>query len=985
MDLKKKKILWTVLTAVFAVLLAALIVGTCVAKYYYVIVDRFFDCKRTEVQYFDQDGNKLNPEDIQSSGRFESEFSSTEERVAEQTKVSRQLVEEGSVLLKNDNGALPLAEKSKISLFNVASTDMIYGGGGSGAIDTSKCITLKDSLEQAGLSVNNDLWNVYKNSGKKRSVPGLMGGKFIVNEYGWDSKVSDAIGEYRDAAIVVLARTGGEGSDYAQDMLSGSNTEGKKEYSTAETNHSSILSLSDQEKQTFEELGKLKNTFGKIIVIVNSPNPMELGFLQNATYGIDACLWTGNVGQEGMEALGCLLAGKVNPSGRLVDTYASSALSAPSVLNSGNFSYANTTGVNSGSKYIVEEEGIYVGYRYYETRYEDCVLNRFHANSNAGAYDSKNGWNYAEEVIFPFGYGLSYTQFGYSDFFAEESADGKSFDLSVTVQNNGKTAGKEVVQFYFQSPYTEGGVEKSAIELCAFAKTEEIEPQASAKVTVTVPKEELRAYDYKTAKTYILDKGDYYFTCGLNAHDALNHVLAAKGKTVSDGMTANGNAELVWKWNNPAMDATIFSKDSETGHSITNLFDSANLTWYGLEQNVLSRSDWEKTFPQSYDSLTATDRMITDLKDEYQTDSSVTQMPVMGQSSEKTLVDARGLDYNDEVWTEILNSLTWDEMAKLVGTAGYHTAGIPKIDKGECIDSDGPAGISGELYGGGSGMGFPGEIVLASTWNPDLVRRMGEMVGEDALALGVTGWYAPATNIHRNAFAGRNYEYYSEDPLLSGKLAAAQTQGAQSKGMYVYVKHFAFNDQETNRIGLSTFAYEQAMREIYLEPFEIAVQEGNAHGIMSSFNRVGCQWTGASRNLLTGVLRTEWGFDGHVVTDASMMSTSYMRIANGLKAGNDCWLSTSDAYVTQINAYKNDAAMANWLREATHRVLYSTANSSAMNSYIVDDGITTKTIDITPFWEPTLIAIDIVFGLLLVGSAVVLALTLIRSKKRLEN
>lgn len=981
MKRKSKKILWIVLTAVTGFLLAVLIAGTCVAKYFYVMVDRFLNCKRTEIVYYDKDGNKINPEDLKASGRFESEFASAEDRVKEQTKVSRRIVEEGSVLLKNDD-ALPLAEKSKVSLFNVASTDMIYGGGGSGAINISKSATLKDSLVAAGLSVNEELWEVYKNSGKKRVVPGLGGGPFVVNEYGWDGKVSGAIGDYKDAAIVVLARTGGEGADYEQDMPANSNAAGKSEYSTAVTNHASVLSLTDQEKTTFEELGKLKgNTFKKIIVLVNSPNPMELGFLEDSSYGIDGCLWVGNVGQEGMEAVGRILTGKVNPSGRLVDTYASSANSAPSALNSGDFSYANKTGVNSGTTYIVEEEGIYVGYRYYETRYEDCVLGRFNASDKKGAYDSKNGWNYAEEVVFPFGYGLSYTNFEYSAFSAAESADGKSFELSVTVKNAGSVAGKEVVQFYFQSPYITGGIEKSAIELCAFAKTDALDAGASAEVTVTVPKEELRAYDYKTAKTYVLDAGDYYFTCGKNAHDAVNNVLAAKGKTVADGMTAAGDSGLTRKWSNSAKDTTTFSKDSVTGNPITNLFDDANLAYYGLEQKVLSRSDWAATYPEAYTNLKANDKMITALKDEYTTDKTVTEMPTMGADGDKTLKDARGLSYDDEVWNEILDRLTWNEMAKLAGTGGYHTAGISKIDKDECIDSDGPAGISGELYGGSSGMGFPAEIVLASTWNLDLVCRMGELVGEDGLAIGAVGWYAPATNIHRNAFAGRNYEYYSEDPFLSGKLAAAQTKGAQSKGMYVYVKHFALNDQETNRVGVSTFAYEQAIREIYLEPFETAVQEGHAHGIMSSFNRIGCQWTGASRSLLTGVLREEWGFDGHVVTDASMMSTKYMRIANGLKAGNDLWLSTTNDYVSQLNAYQKDPAMANWLREAAHRVLYTTVNSAAMNPYIVDDGVTVETVDVTPWWEPALISLDVVVGLLLAGSVTMLVLTVKKSKK----
>ncbi len=987
----KRKALWIALTAVFTVLFAALIAGTAVANYYYVIVDRFLNVSRSVVKYYDEDGNEVDPDD-NVSGRFVSEFSSDEERINEQTGVSEQLVAEGSVLLKNEGGALPLAAGSKVSTFNQASVDMIYGSVGSGAIDTSDSMNLKDSLEQAELEVNQSLWNIYKNSGKKRKVPGVTGGKdssYAINELGWTSAVSGAVSkEYGDAAIVVLARSGGEGTDWAQNMKNNK----ENEFSTADADHAGLLSLTDQEKETFENLASLKKagTIKKIIVIVNSSNPMECGFLNDKAYDIDAALWVGNVGQNGMSAVGKLLTGEENPSGRLVDTYASCALSAPSALNSGDFTFENDTGANSGSKFLVEEEGIYVGYRYYETRYEDCVTGNGNADGTAGAYDSESGWNYAEEVVFPFGYGLSYTKFTYSGFKVEETETG--FDISVNVKNDGKVAGKDVVQFYFQSPYTDydkkNNVEKASIELCGFDKTDVLQPGDDVTLTVSVAKDELRAYDYTTAKGYILDAGDYYFAFGTDAHDALNNVLAAKGYDTSDGMTENGDADFTFKWTNAERDTGIFKNDG--GADITNRFDDASLEYYGIDQNVLSRSDWQKTYPTPYKgtyhsdgkTFTANEKMKTDLADAYERDTSVTEMPVMGAEGTATLVDAMGKPYDDEVWDDILDRLTWDDMVTFVATSGYSTPALSYINKDYVIDSDGPAGISGELYGGESGMGFPSEVVLSSTWNLELIERMGEMVGEDGLAYGVTGWYAPAVNIHRNAFAGRNYEYFSEDPHLSGKAAAAETMGVQSKGMYVYVKHFALNDQETNRIGVATFANEQAIREIYLEPFEIAVQEGGARGIMSSFNRIGCTWTGASHALLTEVLRDEWGFEGHVVTDFSGASSNYMRIETGLKAGNDIWLSTSTAYVTKLNVYKDDPAMATYLREAVHRALYTTVNSAAMNPYIVEEGITPKTFDVTPWWEPTLIVIDVVLGLLAAGSAVMLVLTVRKGKKQ---
>lgn len=989
---KKNKALWIALTSVFAVLFAALIAGTVIVNYYYVIVDRFLEVTRTVVKYYDENGKEVDESEVTSSGRFVSEFASAEERIAEQTAVGEQIVAEGSVLLKNENNALPLASGSKVSTFNQASVDMIYGSTGSGAIDTSKSMTLKDSLSDAGLKVNENLWSVYEKSGKKRKIPGVAGGSdssYAVNELGWTDAVKNAVSaEYGDAAIVVLARQGGEGADWAQNMKDNE----EKEFSTAKENHVGLLSLTDQEKQTFEELGKLKQsgTIQKIVVLVNSSNPMELGFLDNEAYGIDAALWVGNVGQMGMNAVGDILAGTVNPSGRLVDTYASCALSAPATENSGRFTYENKTNVNSGTKFIVEEEGIYVGYRYYETRYEDIVMGKGNAASAAGVYDSANNWNYAEEVVFPFGYGLSYTEFSYSDFSAKATDEG--FELSVKVKNTGKVAGKDVVEFYFQSPYTdydkENKVEKASVELCGFGKTDILEPNAEQTITVSVAKNELRAYDYTKAKGYILDKGDYYFTFATDAHEAVNNVLAAKGykKSDSNGMTADGDASFVWKWNNANLDTSVFKNDG--GDDIGNLFDSASLEYFGVDQNVLSRSDWEKTYSTPYKgtyhpdgkALTANDKMIQALEDEYVQDTSVTEMPTMGAEGTAQLIDGKGKDYDDPVWDKILDQLTWDDMVTLVSTCGYSTPGIAHIGKPYIVDSDGPAGISGELYGDKSGMGFPSEVVLSSTWNLELIERMGEMVGEDGLDIGVTGWYAPAVNIHRNAFAGRNYEYFSEDPFLSGKAGAAETKGVQSKGMYVYVKHFALNDQETDRIGLSTFAFEQAIREIYLEPFEIAVQEGGAHGIMSSFNRIGCQWTGASYSLLTKVLRGEWGFVGHVVTDFSGTSSKYTRIETGLKAGNDCWLCTSATYVSKLNEYKNDAAMANYLRESVHRILYTTANSAAMNPYIVDKGFTTKTFEVTPWWETALIVIDVVFLVLAVGSAAMLVYTLRKNK-----
>ena len=1011
---KKGLILWSVLSGVTAILLAAVLIGTYFAWVYQAMVSVFLETPMSVVKYYDENGKEVDGSEY-TGGKFTSEFNSDKELQAYEYGVCEEIVGEGAVLLKN-NGALPLSKGEKVSCFSHSSVDIVYGGTGSGSVDTSTAPTLKQSLSDAGLQVNAALWNFYEKgawSSYKRATGAMNTGydqQYKINEVPW-SKFTKAqtntFAAYGDAAIVVIARSGGEGTDLAQDM--------RHELTEANVNHNHYLALSDEEKEMFSELGKLKanGTFKKIIVLVNVANAMELGFLNNSSYGIDAALWIGPVGQTGLNAAADILVGDINPSGRLNDTYALCAKSSPAIRNSGSFDFTNLNdfakldfGTYTNGHYVVEQEGIYVGYRYYETRYEDCVLGQGNAASKAGVYESTNNWNYSQEVMFPFGYGLSYTTFEYSNMTFSESKDGKTFDITVTVKNTGDMAGKTPIEIYAQSPYTDydkqNKVEKSAIQLCGFTKTEKLNPNESKTYTVTVKKSDLKSYDYTNAKTYILDAGDYYFTVGQNVHDALNNILAAKGKSTADGMTANGNADLTAKWSLDELDKITFAKDEITGKAITNLFDDADLSYYGIDVTYLSRSDWAGTYPVGYKgtysstgvyntvsdlTLTATDEMIHDLAIcNYEQDTSVTQMPTMGSTAtHRSLVEAKGLAYDDSVYEELLNQMSWEEMLKLVTVSGYQTPAIESINKPATLDRDGPAGISGNFYGGKSCMAYPGEVVMASTWNIELVEKMGKCIGEDALAIGYAGWYAPAINIHRTPFSGRNFEYYSEDGYISGVLGAITVKEVQKKGVYCYVKHFAFNDQEINRLGYAGFFNEQSAREIWLKGFEGTIKDGDAMAVMTSLTRVGCKWASAHKGLMTDLLRGEWGFDGFALTDGTLWD--YQDVRTGLMAGTDGWLQAGTSYYNKENteANRNDASLTWRMREACHRMLYVFANSSAMNPYISESGITAKTVLVTPWWKPAIITVDAVVGLCFVACVAMLSLQIVKHTKNKQD
>lgn len=909
---------------------------------------------------------------------------SLEEWKQEADALVEEVESEGIVLLKNVDHTLPLFEGNKISLFSRSSVDLVLGGTGAGGIDTSKAVDLKTALEENGkFEVNSILWDFYKTyDGKEGYIRsngdyfGALPENIFIAEVPQDEyseEVKASYQNYNDAAVVVISRVGGEGSD----MPTGDFGDGTK-----------YLALQEQEKELLRAIQN-SGQFQKTIVLLNTSNAMELGWMEQEEYGIDACLWIGGVGQSGTRAVADVLSGKVNPSGHLPDTYAADSYSSPAMQNFGDYTYTNAEEIaqqigeqNNGTKYVVYREGIYVGYRYYETRYADSVTDSegTNASSSAGSYIG-DAWNYTDEVCYPFGYGLSYGADDGQPFEQElisASVTDDGFEAEVKVTNTGNMAGKSVVQLYAQQPYVTGGIEKSAIQLIGFEKTDVLAPGASETVTITTDKENFASYDYQTEKTYVLDSGDYYFAIGANAHDALNNILAAQGMTTENGMDADGNAAAVYQWSNESKELV---STAASGNEITNQFDNASLEYYGKETGYLTRSDWN-TFPESYAELTATEEMMADIdaQGSYENSGTGTADITTGKDNEIAFASMYGVAFDDdEKWNALLDELNVEDMVKIVTGSALST--IPSVSYPNMFMKDGPQGNNMRSYveDGTSATGFCGEVVRASTFNKNLVRKVGEAMGEDWLRTDTEGAYTPAVNIHRTPYAGRNFEYYSEDGFLAGELANEEVTGMQEKGTICYIKHLVLNDQETNRIGICTFSNEQAIREIYLKAFEKAFVEGKTKGTMGSFNRIGCTWSGANSGLMTGIIRNEWGSTAIIDTDIAI-NTSLQNVEAGLMAGTNMWATSGSAfYDYAINKVKQDSIMLEKLRESCHVILYNVANSSGVNNL----SPTAQIKNAMPYWEKILTAMIIVFSIL--DIAAVASLIYVNRKKAGEE
>jgi len=845
---------------------------------------------------------------------FTSDFASTEAMVRYGLELVEQVEAEGAALLRNENSALPLAKGSRVSLFSTSSVNLVYGGTGSGNIDASTADNLRSALEKCGFVVNDVLWDFYA-TGAAKEYSRAGGGMVSLNaatlaEAPWSVYTDDvkaSFDSFGDSAIVVFSRVGGEGADLTFDTYN-------------------YLELDANEREMLANVSQLKQqgVFKNVVVLINSANALQVDFLKDEAYDVDSVLWIGDVGISGINAVAKILCGDVNPSGSLVDTYCYDNYSSPAMLNFVPISYAGNEGKVIPAKaetYMIYAEGIYVGYKYYETRYEDAVL----GTGNAGSFD------YDSVVAYPFGYGLSYTNFEYSGFSIKENKDG-TITANVTVTNTGDVAGKETVQLYSQSPYTdydrENLVEKASVNLVGFGKTAILAPGQSETLTIAVDKRDIASYDAYGAGTYILDDGTYYLTAATDSHNAVNNIISVK---------QGEENELVATWEQAKFDSSTYAV-SKAGTEIKNQLSSADLNLYeGSEQTVtyLSRQDWEGTWPSSKLVIDLTSQLIADLQEvQYKaSDYENIAMPVLGAKTGFKLVDMIGKDYDDPEWEQLLNQLSYKEMVSLIGDAFHWTMPVLSVQAPGSRDENGPQGLTASLFSGSEKLtatALTSEDVMAATFNTELMDEVGKVVGNNCLSAGVAILYGPGNNIHRTPYGGRNFEYYSEDGFLSGRMSAHEVAAIEAKGVHVVMKHFALNDCEQDRIGLGVWLGEQAARELYLKAFQEPFEEGNAGGVMTAYTRWGTCWSGSNYGLMTGIMRNEWGSKGLSITDNIL--TTYCNGVDAIMAGGVTIFDAMLPYITmQLPNYENDPVVVAAMKEAVHHDLYALANSIAMN------------------------------------------------------
>lgn len=818
--------------------------------------------------------------------------------VSKANELAKDVQSEAVTLLKNDDSNLPLSGK-KVNVFGWGSTNPVYGGTGSGSMSKQyKTVSLLDGMKQAGLKTNTELSKLYTDYRKDRPEVGMFAQDWTLPEvpakqYS-DKLVSDAK-DFSDEAVVVLTRVGGEGADLPTDMKAKGITykNNSKDYDDFQKGES-FLQLSKTERDMID---LVTSNFKKVTLVYNGANTFQFDFLNDYPQ-IQSVVWCPPAGQTGFSALGEVLAGETNPSGKTSDTFLKNLTKSVSYNNFGKFEYTNMadkaakykgfTGddVTAIPGFVNYSEGIYVGYKFYETASDEGLI------------------NYDDTVAFPFGYGLSYTSFDQK--LDSVKYKGGKVTVTATVTNTGDKAGKDVVEVYYNPPYTDGGIEKASKNLAGFEKTKELQPGESQKVTVKFDDDDMASYDYKGAKAYVLEKGDYDISIQSDSHHVIDHKAITVKDTVtydSDSNTHNGDKTVATnQFDDVAGDVTYLSradhfanyKEATAAPTNFKMSDKAKETFY-------NNSNYD---PKKFDK-----------------DSD--KMPTTGAKNGLKLSDMYGKDYDNADWDKLLDQLTFDDMDNLIANGGYGTQAVKSVGKIQLTDADGPASLNNNFTGVGS-IGFPASTAFACTWNKDLAKQFGEMIGDMAHDMHVAGWYAPAMNIHRNAFSGRTFEYFSEDSLLSGVMASSEISGAKSKGVYSFMKHFALNDQETKRTEmLCTWTNEQAMREIYLKPFEMSVKEGGAQAVMSSFNYIGNTYAGADSALLQTVLRGEWGFKGFVLTDY-FGGYGYQNADQEVRAGNDSMLAT-----TKITNHITDksATSVKAMRQAAHNILYTAANS----------------------------------------------------------
>lgn len=845
--------------------------------------------------------------------------------------VASQIAEEGMVLLKND-GILPISEPSNINLFGWASVNPAYGGTGSGGLnDLYDKVSLIDSLTSAGFNVNQDLIDFYNEFSSARAEMSLSTQNWTLTEAP-ASEYSDALmesaKEFSDTAVIVLSRVAGEGhNDMPGDVTKASYDNTINGYADYEEREH-YLQLS----QTEEDLVDLVCTnFDNVIVIYNAANPMELGFIEEYDE-IQAAIWCQGPGNVGFEALGKIMSGEVNPSGKTSDTFIYDMTAAPWWNNWGATHYSNmedlaVEGMNAGSpqtyypSFTNYVEGIYVGYKYYETAAAEGVI------------------NYEEMVQYPFGYGLSYTTFSQEMSALTVQDDTITFDVTVT--NTGDVAGKDVVEVYYNPPYTNGGIEKAAANLIDYDKTQMLEPGASETITVSFDIEDLASYDMSGDGCYVLEAGDYIISVNSDSHTILDQQVYTQDKTVRyEGDNKRDSDQI----------------------AATNLFEDA-----AGDVTYLSRADQFANYDEAT-AAPASDVMSDELVAQYHLNSNYDyttyineddEMPTTGANNGMRLNELRGADYDDARWDTLLDQLTIDDMTNMIALSGYQTLAMESVGKVQAIDADGPMAINNNFTGDGS-IGFPTEVMTACTWSKELAHSYGEMMGLMCREMNIAGWYAPAMNTHRTPFGARNYEYFSEDGILAGYTASEAVKGAAEQGVYAFIKHFAM--YEMNGKMVCVWSNEQAMREIYLRPFEICVKDGDAHAVMVSWSFIGIKWAGENSNLMNTVLRDEWGFEGFCLTDFFRNNGhGFMNADAALANGVDAMLSTYEGGPNVVQD-PNAASSVKYMRQACKNVMYTVVNSWLYEKDGVDTGL--------PTWNKAVIGADIAAGIVILGACV---------------
>ena len=877
-----------------------------------------------------------------------------EETSAKATELVNEITAEGVVLAKDEDNVLPVASGSKLNVFGWSSTNPCYGGTGSGALNTAYPVTdLLTGLHDAGIETNEELSKFYTDYKADRPSVGMVEQDWTLPEPNvnlYTDEMMENAKAFSDTAMVVITRVGGEGADLPTDMASvvdgswirrvaqayGSERgtayyNGTYDDSLNEGNDwdkgDHFLQLSNREEDL---LDLVTSNFDNVILVYNGANAFQMDFLKDYPQ-IKGVLLCPGTGQSGFEGFGKVVSGEVNPSGRTADTYVSDLTAAPWWNNFGDFKYTNTEDLNSDASFFDPEgatpsfvnyvEGIYVGYKFYETAADEGLI------------------NYDDEVVFPFGYGLSYTSF--TKEMSSITSDGTNLNFTVTVTNTGSAAGKDVVEIYSNPPYTNGGIEKASANLLDFAKTNELAPGESQTMEFSIPVENLASYDYQTNGCYVLEAGDYIISANNDSHN------------VADSKTYTVASDIVYNESN---------KRSSDAVAATNEFDFAE-----GEVTYLSRADGFANYaeataaPANYEMSDADKAVFYNAhsytESGYEADDDANAEDITtGAKNGLKLVDLRGVDYNDPKWDDLLDQMTIEDMQQLIGFGGYQTAAVTSIEKVRTNDCDGPASINNNFTGVGS-VGFPAATLIGMTWSKELAYSFGDSIGEMANEMDTSGWYGPAMNIHRTAFAGRNFEYYSEDGVLAGVMASNAIKGAQEHGVYAYMKHFALNDQEGNRTSMAaTWSNEQAIREIYLRPFEMSVKDADSHAVMSSFNYIGNRWAGGCSELLKNVLRGEWGFVGFVETDYFGVY-GYMTADQGVRNGSDLMLCTTGNDFNTVTVLTNSSKQA--LREASKNILYTVVNSRAYAEENLNPGM--------PKWKIIMIGADVIVALLIVG------------------